>query len=230
MDKTVKKSLFAAVAAVAFAGCWTFNETEYPGCAVTAVAGRPASPSVMLAGFESTVTTYDAVTGFQTVYVPGHCGRRFYHPGYYEAVPVTSYVANQRSSDQYLRRARDQFEKGGFTMAVANPDRIVEVDFDGPYMKDGDVWRQLAWEFCTLFFCDYGSAVWKAKLRIRDGKTGKLVFSHEYDQEFETHVFGLIPLFGISASSATSYTRMQGWCLAALTDRAVADATAFLAK
>ena len=83
---------------------------------------------------------------------------------------------------------------------------------------------------CTLFFCDYSAASWTAKLRIRDNRTGRLAFHGDYVQRYETKVFGLIPLFGISSCDETSYSYMQGWCLSALTDRAVADSTAFLSN
>ena len=41
-------------------------------------------------------------------------------------------------------------------------------------------------------------------------------------------LFGLIPIFSISACDATRSATMQSWCLAALTDRVVADVAAFL--
>ena len=230
MGENLKTAAAALACAMIVSGCWTFNETPYPLTVPTRLQDDSKAPSVKLEGFETVITSYDAVTGFQTVYVPGYCGRRHWHGGYYETMPVTSFVANRRPYDGFRRRARDIFEKNGFTIAVNESERIVEVDFDGPYQKDGDALIQLGWQLGTIFFCDYGSVLWKARLRIRDGKNGRLLFSQDYDQSFETHVFGLIPLFGISSSDATSYSRMQNWCLSALTDRAIADATEFLTK
>ena len=40
----------------------------------------------------------------------------------------------------------------------------------------------------------------------------------------------MLPLLGISACDETSQSYIQAWCLSALTDRAVADATAFLSS
>ena len=85
-----------------------------------------------------------------------------------------------------------------------------------------------AWMIGTLFFCDYEAVAWTAQLRVRDNHTGRLVLSHDYVQRYETKVFGLIPLFGIAACQESSFDYMQSWCLSALTDRAVADVTAFL--
>jgi len=211
------------------AGCWTFDETAYPSAPVTQAPAKGA-PSVQLAGFTATFTRYDTVRSFQTVYVPGYCGRRYYSPGYVETVPVTTYVPRACVSDHYLRRARNAFESAGFTIAPATADRIIEVDFEGPYVASADFWKSCGWQLGTLFFCDYAASSWTAKLRVRDGKTGKLLFTHDYDQRFETHVFGLIPLFSISSCDATALSVQQNWCLSALTDRAVADATAFLSK
>ena len=224
----MNKILTIALLALA-AGCWTFDETAYPSAPVSQAPAKDA-PSLQIAGFAAAFTRYDAVHSFNTVYVPGHYGYRYYHPGYVETVPVTTYVPRASTTDCYARRARDSFEAAGYTIAPATADRIVEVDFSGPYADNSDFWKALGWQLGTVFFCDYSASRWAAKLRIRDGKTGKLLFTHDYEQRFETHVFGLIPLFGISASDATSMVRQQDWCLSALTDRAVADATAFLSR
>ena len=114
------------------------------------------------------------------------------------------------------------------TWAEGFPDWTVDVTFAGPVVASGDLACEAAWMLCTLFFCDYSAVSWTAKLRIRDNRTGRLAFSRDYVQRYETKVFGLIPLFGISSCDETSNSYMQGWCLSALTDRAVADATAFL--
>ena len=217
-----------AIASLALAGCWTFDETAYPEVAVTQAAGASTNITLTVAGFETVLTEYEAVHGYSTVYVPGsHC-RRYSQPGHYETVSTVAFVPQRRSTDMFLKRAQDEFEKAGFALGAGISDMTVDVRFEGPYSDSADEWKRIGWEFLTVFFCDYGSARWTAKLRIRDSKTGRLVFHHDYIQEFETHVFGLIPLFSISSSDATSGVNMQTWCLAALTDRAVADATAFL--
>ena len=114
-------------------------------------------------------------------------------------------------------------------VGAATPDWTVDVAFTGPIVSDGDTIKQLAWEIGTLFLFDYAAASWTAQLRVRDNRTGKLVFHNDYVQRYETNVFGLIPLFSISSASETSLAYMQSWCLGALTDRIVADVTAYFA-
>ncbi len=220
------KTLTTLLAAAALSGCWTFNETKYPE--VKVAAGANTNLTVSVRGFATVLTEYEAIHGFQTVYVPGYCGYRYYHPGYYETVPVSTFVPQRRSTDMFLRRAVDTFERAGLIVTDINPSCIVEVAFDGPFVDNGDEWKRIAWNLFTVFFCDYGAVQWHASLRIRDAKTGRLIHHRDLTQRYETNVFGLIPLFGISSSKSTSSATMQTWCLAALTDCATADAIANL--
>jgi len=216
------------VGVVLLSGCWTFHESDYPQtCAIKVPDGK--SVSVKVSGFSAILTDYYTVSTYQTVYVPGYCGYHHYYPGHFATVPSTVSVPQARMTDIFIRRARDAFEQGGYVLEAAVPDWTVDVEFQGLSIEDGDQAKAILWKLCTLFFCDYSTVTWYAKLRIHDNRTGKLVLSHDYEQRYETKVFGLIPLFGISACDKTSPSRMQCWCLAALTDRAVADATAFLA-
>lgn len=209
-------------------GCWTFNESPYPEVEISA-APAETNLTVAVTGFAATLTEYAAVHEFRTVYVPGYVGRHHYHPGYVETIPTVAYVPQAHATDTFLRRARDEFEKAGFSVGAGVPDWTVDVEFTGPIVTNDDTMKQLAWMVCTVFFCDYEASAWTAKLRVRDNRTGKLVFHHDYAQRYETNVFGLLPLFGISACRNTSSAFMQTWCLSALTDRAVADAAAYLA-
>ena len=222
------KIICAVAAAMAIAGCWTFDETEFPEVAVTRASGMSTNVTLTISGFEAALTEYETIHSYSTVYVPGYYGRYYCEPAHLAMVPTVSQIPQRRSTDMFRRRAQDDFEKAGFVIGTGITDRTVEVSFEGPLPSSSDGWKSLGWEVFTLFLCDYDTATWTAKLRIRDSKTGRLLFHHDYIQKFETHVFGLIPLFGISSSDATSAARMQSWCLAALTDRAVADATAFL--
>lgn len=223
----MKTSLFLSTFALALAGCWTFNETAYP--VVQTSAATKSSKTVNIVGFESLLTEWEAVHGFRTVYVPGYYGHRHFHPSHFETIQSVDYIPQQRSTDMFLRRAQDSFEKAGFTLSPTASDYTVDVRFEGPFVDSNDDMKKLAWNVLTVFFCDWGSTRWTAKLRIRETKTGRLVFHHDYNQPYETGVFGLIPLFGPAACSATDAAHMQSWCLAALTDRACADATAFIA-
>ena len=220
--------VLASSALALFAGCWTFNETPYPK---SEIASAPEGTNIVLGvnGFLATVVEYTEYTEFRTIYVPGFYGRHHYHPGYLETIPTVSYLPQSRTTDQYLLRAKDSFERAGFTVGAATPDWTVEVTFSGPFATDGDEWREFLWPICSIFFCDYGSATWKAQLRVRDNRSGRLVFHRDYSQRYETNVFGLVPLFSIAAAAETSPAYMQSWCLAALTDQAVADAARFFA-
>ena len=230
MFESVNSSRIGVLSLLAFlgAGCWTFNETPYPEVE-TAEAPAGTNVTVAVTGFASTLTDYAMVHEFHTVYVPGYVGRRHYRPGYWETVPTVSYVPQARQTDMFQRRAKDEFEKAGFSVGATVPDWTVDVEFSGPVVTNGDTMKQLGWMLCTAFFCDYNAATWTAKLRVRDNRTGRLAFHRDYAQRYETNSFGLIPLFGISSCPNTSQSYIQGWCLGALTDQAVADATAFLA-
>ena len=224
------KKLVPVVFAAAMSGCCAFNATDYPQVAVVAPKGDAAKLSVAVTGFEAVVTEYESAYGYSTVYVPGYIGRRHYHPGYYENVTTHTLIPRTRATDVFLRRAQELLEDAGFALASssATPDRTVEVHFNGPAVASGDVWLQWGLRLVSLFTFDFEAATWTAKLRIRDNRTGKIIFRNEYVQSYQTNSFGLIPIFGIAACPETSSDFIQSWCLGALTDRAVADAAAFL--
>lgn len=222
----MNKSCFILPLTLLVGGCWTFNESSFPEVAFTSPA---AECTVAVTGFEAYQTEYEAVQSVRTVYVPGYISRHYYEPGYYETVPAVSYLPRTRATDMYLRRAQDELERAGFTLAQNNASRTVDVSFAGPVDDSGDSVRRACWMIGTVFFCDYGAETWTARLRIRDPKSGKLLFSRDYTQKYETNVFALIPLFGPAGCDRTDSQSMRAWCMTALTDRAVADATAFLA-
>ncbi len=229
--KTIKRNLAAilpsCILLLAASGCWTFNESQYPEVAMSQPHSQ-TNISVALTGFAASLTEYAAVQGYRTVYVPGYVGRHWARPGYYETVSTVSYIPQARTTDMFLRRARDNFEKAGFTVGATTPDWTVDVEFSGPYKTDAEMAKQFAWIIASVFFCDWDTATWTAKLRVRDNRTGRLVFHRDYSQRYETNVFGLIPIFGISSCRASTPDQMQTWCLAALTDRVAADTSAFL--
>ena len=93
------------VVAAAMAGCWTFNETEYPVEETTAAA---TNLYVAVVGYKAMFTDYEAVTGYSSVYVPGWYGYRYYRPGHFETVASTAYIPLRRESDAYLVRAKER--------------------------------------------------------------------------------------------------------------------------
>ena len=223
----MKRLIPLLVAASALSGCWTFSTTEYPA---TQLVQAGTNLTVAVTGFHAMQTWYTGVVSYDTVYVPGYYGRRRYYPGTVAVVPSHQYVMNVAPTDAYLVRAKDALERAGCAIGAPVPDWTVDVEFGGPIRETGDQVAGVAWMVCTLFFCDYEAASWTAQLRIRDNRTGRLVFSNDYVQRYETKAFGLVPLFSIAACDETSPEYMQGWCLSALTDRAVADAMAFFSS
>ena len=224
----MKKILSAVASAALLSGCWTFGTSEYPQTQATQ-APSDTNITVAVTGFAAVQTWFRDIVSYDTVYVPGYYGRRYCRPGYVTTVPTRHFIEEASPTDAFRLRAQDLLEKAGFSVGATTPDLTVDVVFSGPRREDNDVAAGLAWMVCTVFFCDYEAETWTAQLRIRDNRTGKLVFHNDYSQRYETKVFGLIPLFGPASCEKTGAGYMQGWCLSALTDRAVADATAFLA-
>ena len=232
----MKNIIVIIVLAGMFAGCWTFEESVYPETVTTPCGGKDSAATtaatftIGVNGFAAVLTEIEAVGGYTTVYVPGHHHRHHYEPGYLETVHTVTYLPQRRSTDMFLKRAKDEFEKAGYRLSDGTPDYTVEVEFIGPRVTQEDVSSDILWNLCTLFFCDYAANEWSAKLRVRDNRDGRLVFYHDYTQRYETKVFSLIPILGPEGCSSTTPAAMQSWCLAALTDRVVADVTAYLSK
>ena len=221
---TMKKTLVPIAAALALAGCFTVSETQYPETALSAFTGER---SVAVTGFEATIVQYVTVYGEDVVYVPGYYGRhRHYHPGYYRTVQTSTAVPQARQTDTFLEQAKDRLEESGFNLKASPADYVVDVKFSGPQASSAGI--RALWWLLSAFTCDNAKQTWTAKLKIRDNRTGKLVFSRVYSQEYEATCFSPIPLFGPAFHEETGPVYMQCWCLHALTDRATADASAFL--
>ena len=121
-------------------------------------------------------------------------------------------------------------EKAGFILRAPSPRYGVEVKFDGPFVSDGERAAEAAWTIFSLLTADYGVNTWTAKLKVYEVATGKLLMHCDYSERYSALVWGPIPLFSPAGSDKTSVSSMQRWCLMALTDRAMADATAFLSS
>ena len=233
------KKMFLIVPLFLLAGCFTLKQTEVPNVQLTqAPAGRDIK--VSCTGFAATITTYVPVYGYQTAYVSHgpyyHHGRRgWYGGGHYETTTSQTLIPQVQASQAYLTRAQNLLEDAGYLLwkkASLNglqPDYTVEVTFDGPFVRGDEQAVEFAWMFLSVFSAEYSTQTWTAKLRVYDAKSGRVLLTKDYSQKYETNVFGLIPLFSIASCDETSSNALQIWCLSALTDRALADATAFLA-
>ncbi|MBR1920841.1 MAG: hypothetical protein IJ829_02415 [Kiritimatiellae bacterium] len=221
----MRRILLAAALASACAGCFTLYETDYPDVQMSAAAD--AGVSVQVAGFEADVTTFVPVYGYQTYYHYGSFGRR---GGYWgpSTVATETYIPQTRATDAYRDRAVELLEASGFDMKNERPDYRVEVKFAGPIVTDGDRAVEAAWTILSALSADYGVQAWTARLKIYDVATGRLVMHHDYRERYQAVVWGPLPLFSPGGSDKTSNNAVQNWCLTALTDRTIADATAFL--
>ncbi|MCR5413669.1 MAG: hypothetical protein K6F50_02940 [Kiritimatiellae bacterium] len=226
------KCVFALVCAFALAGCFTVSESEYP--AFETVPAGEASPAIALSGFEVEVTSYVPVYGTSTVWVsePGWYDRRgrycagWTHP---ETVSSTSYIPRTEISSEYAERAQCAFEEAGWTVGGSSAPVVVDVKFSGPDTTDAARTKEVALMLATLLTVDSTETTWSARLRISDAASGKALLVRNYEQGYSSVAFGFVPLFGPLACEASDFGHVRDWCLSALTDRAVADASRFLA-
>ena len=224
----MKKTLLT-LSMLAFAGCFTIFESEYPAVEM-ATAGN-ADVKVQLSGFEAAVTTYEVLYGYETSYRYHHYYGHRRNYGYWgpSTVMTETYVPQTRATSAYIDRATEILELNGFNPKTDKPEYRIEVKFGGPFVSDGERAAEAAWTIFSLLTADYGVRTWTAKLKIYDIATGKLLMHYDYSERYSALVWGPIPLFSPAGSDKTSVNSMQNWCLMALTDRAMADATAFLA-
>ena len=229
----MKKTILIAPI-VLLAGCFTLKQTEMPSVQFSrAPEGRDVA--VAVSGFAATITTYTPIYGYQTVFVDdgpfyGPRGRRYYGGGHSRTMTTETLVPQVNASDAYLRRAQTLLEDAGFLLRAPSADFNVEVAFGGPFITDGERAVEFAWMFLSVFSAEYATQTWTAKLRIHDAKTGKLLLGQEYVQKYEDCVWSPFFFIGLAGCTENTFNYMQNWCLTALTDRAMADATAFLSK
>lgn len=221
------KKTIMTLSLLAFAGCFTIFESDYP--AVEMSSAGNADIKVQLSGFEAFVTTYEVVYGYETAYRYHYGYRRHY--GYWgpSTVMTETYVPQTRATSAFIDRATEILELNGFNSKTDKPEYRIEVKFDGPFVSDGERAAEAAWTVFSLFTADYGVHTWNAKLKVYEVATGKLLMHYDYSERYSALIWGPIPLFSPAGSDKTSASSMQRWCLMALTDRAMADATAFLA-
>ncbi len=227
------KRRLAFLPVLLLAGCFTLKQTEMPQVQMArAPEGRDVK--VAVAGFAATVTDYIPVFGTQTVYVDhgpyvGRHGGRVWGGGHYETVTSETLVPQTRASEAFLRRAQTLLEDAGYLVRAPQPDYTVEVTFGGPFVRDDERAVEWAWMLLSVFSAEYATQTWTAKLRVYDAKTGRVLFTRDDVQKYEHCVWSPLFFVGLSGCTENTFNFMQGWCLTALTDRAVAAATAFLA-
>lgn len=175
MKKTVM-----TLSLLAFAGCFTIFESEYPAVEMTA-AGN-ADVKVQISGFEASVTTYEVLYGYETSYRYHHYYGRRHSYGYWgpSTVMTETYVPQTRMTSAYIDRATEILELNGFNPKTEKPEYRIEVKFGGPFVSDSERAAEAAWNIFSLLTADYGVHTWTAKLKIYDVASGKLLMHHDY--------------------------------------------------
>lgn len=220
----------ALAAAVSLAGCFTVSQSDYPQVEFTPA---PAGAKVALTGFAATYTTYTPVYGYATVWnsSPGYYRHGRYYGGwaYPQTVSTTTYVPETGLTTAYVEKAQDAVETAGFVVSATNASYIIDVKFSGPAISDGDRACEAATVLLSLLTADWTRETWTARLKVTEAATGKVALLRNYVQEYSAAVWGPIPVFSPASASATDSGYAKNWCLSALTERTVADATAFIA-
>ena len=221
-------SFVCALAVTALAGCWTVSETEYPVVKVTPLpAGKTLT--VSLAGFEAEVPEYIPVEGHEQM--PVAAGDRTDGPCV-KAMSCTNEYSFLCSTiaRQLIDRAAVGLERKGFTIQNMSPDYVIELKFSGPVVPDYDVLKQVGRQIFTIFTYEQITETWSAKLRIYDRTNKKWIFEKDYVQEYSDAEWGPIPVASPACAPKIRPSAASSWALTALTDLAIADASAALAN
>ncbi len=230
----MKNLLSLLAGALVCSGCWTLHKSDYPSLTLTpAPADRDVV--VQVSGFEATMTEYVPVHGYETVWraYPVHHHRHHHHCHNHVYVPemqsTTYYLQNEVPTTTFVKRACEGLEDYGFIVGTTNAQYRVDVNFGGPLVNDGDRTATALWLVLSGLSADYTAQMWTASLRIYDAQSNKLLLHTEFTEKYQAAVWGLVPIFSPGMAEDASYATAKSWCLTALTDRALAEATAFLA-
>lgn len=228
----MKKLAILLLPVLLLEGCFTLKKTEMqPAVLTRAPEGRDVS--VSLTGFAATITEYLPIYGYQTVYVDdgwhGRRGRRGgWWGGHYETATTSTFVPRTHASAAFLKRAEMRLEDAGFVLRAPKPSYTADVTFEGPFVTDGELGVEFAWQFCSILSAEYTTQTWTARLRIHDTKTGRVVHSRDFSSKYEHCVWSPLFFIGLAGCTENTVNYIQNWCLADLTDRATADISAFL--
>ena len=225
------KKLFMLAPALLLAGCFTISQTEMPAVQMTR-APENRDVKVAVSGFAAMLTEYIPVYGYETVYVDhgwrGRRGRRGWYGGHFETATTETLIPQTRANEAYRLRAQATLEENGFLLRATPADYTVDVTFAGPFVSSSETAAEWAWMLCSALTTEYSVQTWTAKLKIYDNKTGRVLFHQEYSQTYEDLVFSPLFFIGLAGYTENTYGYMQNWCLTALTDLAMSDATRFL--
>lgn len=210
-------------------GCWTVSETEFPQVSTTpAPSGK--SVVVKLANFRTGVYNYKLVEGHETMQGAADPStvKRDFQQSYVDS--SMSWMLQSSASGSLVSRAMTELMRQGYTI---NPDAAkyqIELAFEVPVLPEHDVLRQWGYYLCTIFTAENTKVTWSAKLQVRNAETDENLFEKRYTQEYEVMSWGPLPLLSPCFSLKTSVCYVNSWALTALTDLAIADASAFISN
>ena len=226
MKRTNLPVLFSVVGLLAVSGCWTLSETDYPEVAINRL---PAGKTVLVScdNFGGGPFKYVPVAGHEVMAT--NVDDRLDGPCQKEDLRSTNGMGLLALATSRLQsRVEAGLERKGYTIKHLNPKYAIALTFEGLSPRDYTVLKQLGLGLCTLFTMEKEVVSWKARLRIRDQQSRKIVFEREYEQEYEVSVWGPIPVASPACHPKITENAANCWALTALADRATADAAAFL--
>jgi len=217
------KSLLFSLVSLLLAGCWTLSETEYPSVSVTPSNGI----RVKLQNFRTGVYHYSPVEGHESM--SGTEPDEILVGQDRQTQTDVSWRLQFSASGRLVSRVVAELKRKGYVIDTKKPQYVIELKFSQPALPEYDVLRQVCYGLCTLFTAENMVLTRTAYLKVRDGETDKVLYSKDFDQTYDVTVWGPIPVASPACSEKVSYDGANSWALTALTDQAVADATAFIA-
>lgn len=218
-------------AATALAGCFTVYETDTPQVVLSKVAG---DKKVAVEGFLTTVVSYIPVYSTSTAFVSGphYHGRHYRH--YYGPTMATTQtetlIPQVNTTDAYLKRVQSRLEEAGCILRASPAQYIVSGEFAGPFDPSGANWRRAGIDLGTALFALYDTASYTLSVKVYEQATGKPLFAQNYEQTYSATGFSPLWIFGMMAYENITSSYQHSWCLSVLTDRAMADVSAFLSQ
>lgn len=221
-----------ALAATVLAGCFTVYETDAPQVVLSKVTG---DKRVAVEGFLTTVVSYIPVYSTSTSFVAGphYHGRHYRHygPGPMMATTQTETLIPQvNTTDAYLKRVQSRLEEAGCILRASPAQYIVSGEFAGPFDPSGANWRRAGIDIGTAFFALYDTASYTLSVKVYEQATGRPLFAQNYEQTYSATGFSPLWLLGMMAYENITTSYQHSWCLSVLTDRAMADVSAFLSQ
>ena len=222
------KIALVGLLSAALAGCWTVSETEFPQVEVKqAPVGKTVK--VKLANYRTGVYNYALVEGHEAM--SNSCAQASNEEAKRQQAEYVdrtmSWGLQNSASGRLVSRSIAELERKGYKIDRETPDYIIELKFANG--SEDHVLRQIGYLICTLFTCEKNESNWKATLTVYDSTHTKALYTKDYEQDYEVTVWGPIPVASPACSRKISDHAGHSWALTALSDRALADATAFIA-